>query len=48
MSNSFVAIIPARAESSGLKNKNIIKIEKHPLISYSIEAEKKSKFTKKI
>jgi len=45
---NFVAIIPARKGSSELKNKNIIKLEKHPLISYSIEAAKKSKFIKKI
>ena len=45
---NFVAIIPARAKSIELKDKNIIKIGKHPLISYSIEAAKRSKFIKKI
>ena len=45
---NFVAIIPARAESKELKDKNVIKIKKHPLISYSIEAAKRSKFIKKI
>ena len=43
-----MAIIPARAKSIELKDKNIIKIGKHPLISYSIEAAKRSKFIKKI
>ena len=45
---NFVAIIPARAKSTELKDKNVIKIKKHPLISYSIEAAKRSKFIKKI
>ncbi len=45
---NFVAIIPARAKSAELKNKNIIRIKKHPLISYSIEAAKKSKFIKRV
>ena len=43
-----MAIIPARAKSTELKDKNVIKIKKHPLISYSIEAAKRSKFIKKI
>ena len=45
---SFVAIIPARAGSREIKKKNIIQINGHPLISYSIEAAKKSKFIKNI
>lgn len=45
---SFVAIIPARAGSREIKEKNIIQINGHPLISYSIEAAKNSKFIKKI
>ena len=44
--NNFVAIIPARAGSKEVKNKNIININGHPLIAYSIEAAKKSKFIK--
>tara|TARA_B100001123_G_C15339216_1_gene1034073 strand:+ start:3627 stop:4355 length:729 start_codon:yes stop_codon:yes gene_type:complete len=45
---NFIAIIPARAGSKEIKNKNIIKINGHPLISYTIEAAKKSKFIKKV
>jgi|TARA_B100001964_G_scaffold244654_1_gene327137 CMP-N-acetylneuraminic acid synthetase len=44
----FIAVIPARAGSKEIKNKNIVKINGHPLISYSIEAAKKSKFIKDI
>ena len=44
----FIAIIPARAGSKEIKKKNIIKINGHPLISYSIEAAKKSKFIKNV
>ena len=40
----FTAIIPARAGSKGIINKNIISVANHPLISYSIEAAKKSEF----
>ena len=36
----LLIIIPARSESKSLKNKNIKKLGKHPLISYSIEAAK--------
>ena len=45
---NFVAIIPARRNSKQIKNKNLIKIKGHPLISYSIEAAKKSKIIKDI
>ena len=41
---NFIAIIPARANSKEIKNKNIIPIGGHPLVSFSIEAAKKSKF----
>ena len=41
--NNFIAIIPARGGSKGLKNKNILKINSIPLIAYSIKAAKKSK-----
>ena len=44
----FTAIIPARAGSKGIKNKNIIDIANHPLIAYSIEAAKKSKYIDEI
>ena len=38
----FIAIIPARSGSKGLKNKNILNVSGHPLISYSIQAAKES------
>ncbi len=45
---SFIAIIPARAGSKGIKNKNLVKINNRPLIDYTIESAKKSKYIKKI
>lgn len=44
----IVAIIPARAGSKGLKNKNIKIINKKPLIYWSINSLKKSKYIDKI
>ncbi len=38
--NKFIALIPARAGSKGLKNKNIKNLHGHPLIAYSIVAAK--------
>ena len=40
----YIAIIPARKGSKGVPNKNIKKINGHPLISYSIIAALSSKF----
>ena len=45
---NFVAIIPARAGSKEIKNKNIAEINDRPLIAYTIEAARKSKFIKEI
>jgi|TARA_B100001964_G_C14201332_1_gene585954 N-acylneuraminate cytidylyltransferase len=45
---SFVAVIPARVGSKGIKKKNIFPINGHPLVSYSIEAAKKSIFIKDV
>ena len=39
----IIGIIPARAGSKGIKNKNIININGKPLIYYTIQAIKKSK-----
>lgn len=39
----ILAIIPARAGSKGIKNKNIVKIIGKPLIYYTIKVAKKSK-----
>lgn len=44
----IIAIIPARAGSKGLKNKNIKIINKKPLIYWSIKSLKKSKYVDKI
>ena len=41
---TILCIIPARAGSKGILNKNIINIGGHPLISHSILTAKKSKF----
>jgi CMP-N,N'-diacetyllegionaminic acid synthase len=40
----FLAIIPARGGSKGIPNKNIMAICGKPLIAYTIEAGKKSKY----
>ena len=40
----FLAIIPARGGSKGIPNKNIMDICGKPLIAYTIEAGKKSKY----
>jgi CMP-N-acetylneuraminic acid synthetase len=44
MKKSFLAVVPARAGSKGLPNKNILPLRGRPLISYSIEAGKRSKY----
>ena len=46
--NKILAIIPARAGSKGIKDKNIIDLNGKPLIAYSIEAAKKSKYIDRI
>ena len=45
---SILAIIPARAGSKGIKNKNIIDLSGKPLIAYSIESALKSKYIDKV
>ena len=42
--NKILAIIPARGGSKGIKNKNIIDVCGKPLIGYTIDAAKKSKY----
>ena len=42
--NKFLAIIPARGGSKRLPNKNILKLNNKPLIAWSIEAAKNSKY----
>ncbi len=46
--NKVIAIIPARAGSKGVLNKNIKSLNGKPLISYTIEEAKKSKFIDKL
>tara|TARA_B100001057_G_scaffold270816_1_gene270969 strand:- start:2837 stop:3565 length:729 start_codon:yes stop_codon:yes gene_type:complete len=41
--NNILAIIPARSQSKGVPNKNILPLNDIPLIAYSIIAAKKSK-----
>ena len=48
MKDNFVALIPAREGSKGVKNKNIKIINGHPVLAYSILAAKKSKNIKKV
>ena len=49
MSNSnFLAIIPARSGSERLPNKNKLNLCGKPLISWTIEAAKRSKYINKI
>ncbi len=43
-----IAIIPARSGSKGIKNKNIMKLNGMPLISYSISYAKKSKLIDRV
>lgn len=43
MNKEFLAIIPARGGSKGIKLKNIVDLNGLPLIAYTIEAAKKSK-----
>lgn len=42
MNDKFLCLIPARGGSKGIPNKNIIDLNGSPLISYSINAAKKS------
>lgn len=48
MNKKILAIIPARAGSKGIKDKNIIDLNGKPLIAYSIEAGLKSKYIDKV
>lgn len=44
----ILVLIPARGGSKGIKNKNIVDLCGRPLIAYSIEAAKKSKYIDEI
>ena len=43
-SSKILAVIPARGGSKGIPQKNLTLIKDKPLISYTIEAAKKSKY----
>ncbi len=45
---SFCAIVLARGGSKGIKNKNIVKVNRKPLIYYCLNAANKSKYLDKI
>ena len=47
MSKNFIALITAREGSQGIKNKNLKKINGHPLIAYSIFAAKNQRILRK-
>lgn len=47
MSASFVAIIPARKGSKGIKNKNLSKLLDAPLLEWTLQASLKSSFISK-
>ena len=42
--NKILALIPARGGSKGIKNKNIVSVNGKPLIAYTIDAAKASKY----
>lgn len=46
--NKIIAVIPARKNSKEIKNKNIMKLNGFPLISYSINYAKKSKLIDRV
>ena len=48
LESKILCVILARGGSKGIPYKNIYKINNHPLISYTIEAAKKSKYIKKV
>lgn len=48
MNEKILAVIPARANSKGVKNKNIKRLVNKPLISHTIDFVKRLKFVNKI
>lgn len=42
--NKILALIPARGGSKGIKNKNIVELNGHPLIAYSIKTSLNSRY----
>lgn len=48
MNSDVLAIIPARAGSKAIKNKNIVELEGFPLIAYSIAVAKMSKYINRV
>ncbi len=48
MNSEILAIIPARSGSKGLIDKNILPIDGHPLIAYSIKAALEAKYISRV
>ena len=48
MKNKIIAVIPARGGSKGLPRKNIKPLLGKPLIAWTIEQAKKSRYTDKV
>ena len=48
MTNHFIGVIPARGGSKGVPKKNIMPLHGKPLINWTIEAAKRSKYLKSI
>ena len=44
----ILAVVPARAGSKRIKNKNIVRLNNKPLIEYTLNVAKKSKYIDKI
>ena len=48
INKKFLAIVPARSGSKGIKNKNIVKLGKYPLIIWTLIEAQKSKYLSNI
>lgn len=48
MKGGIVAVIPARAQSKGVPNKNIRELSGHPILAYSIMAARNSQYIERV